>query len=114
MTQLLGWSIFGIIWGFTILGIILNAIDLKKYKKFSMICYLIMGWCIIFEMPVLLNLIGLTGCGLLLFGGIVYTIGAVLYGVRKKMQIHAFNISSMYICRKSIAIFMYFIICNVN
>ena len=34
-----GWTIFGIIWGVAILGIILNSIDLKKYKIFSMICY---------------------------------------------------------------------------
>ena len=43
----MGWTIFGIIWGAAILGIILNAIDLKRYKVFSMICYLAMGWCII-------------------------------------------------------------------
>lgn len=36
----LGWTIFGIIWAIAILGITLNAIDIKKYKVFSMICYL--------------------------------------------------------------------------
>ena len=44
----LGWTIFGIIWAIAILGIVLNSIDIKKYKVFSMICYLVMGWCIIF------------------------------------------------------------------
>ena len=48
----LGWTIFGIIWGFAILGIVLNSIDLKKYKVFSMICYLVMGWCIIVKVNV--------------------------------------------------------------
>ncbi|MDD2238584.1 MAG: hemolysin III family protein, partial [Bacilli bacterium] len=43
----LAWSLFGIIWGVAILGIIFNSIDLKRYKKFSMICYLTMGWCIV-------------------------------------------------------------------
>lgn len=80
----IAWIIFGVIWGFAILGIILNSIDLKKYKKFSMICYLAMGWCIIFKMPVLPNLLGWTGCTLLIAGGVVYTIGAILYGIRKK------------------------------
>ena len=42
-----GWTIFGVIWGLAILGIILNSIDIKKFKVFSMICYLLMGWCII-------------------------------------------------------------------
>ena len=43
----LGWTLFGVIWGFAILGIVLNSIDLKKYKTFSMICYLVMGWACI-------------------------------------------------------------------
>lgn len=81
-----GWIIFGVVWGFAILGIILNAIDLKRYKLFSMICYLAMGWCIIFKINVLPELITWTGFGLLLAGGVVYTIGAILYGVGKKVK----------------------------
>ena len=45
-----GWTLFGVIWGFAIIGIIFNSIDLKKYKKFSMICYLVMGWLIVVKM----------------------------------------------------------------
>jgi len=79
-----GWIIFGIIWGAAALGITLNAIDLKKYKVFSMICYLTMGWIIIFKVSLLPKLLGITGLALLLSGGIAYTIGAILYGVGKK------------------------------
>ena len=39
----LGWSVFGIIWGAAVLGVVFNSIDLKKYKVFSMICYFTMG-----------------------------------------------------------------------
>ena len=86
----LGWVIFGVIWGFAILGITLNAIDLKKYKVFSMICYLAMGWCIIIRGDLLPQLLGMSGFALLLAGGIVYTIGAVLYGVgKKKKYVHS-------------------------
>ena len=53
----LGWSIFGIVWAMAIIGIILNSIDIKKYKVFSMICYLVMGWCIIFKVNLLPSLI---------------------------------------------------------
>jgi hemolysin III len=80
----LGWTIFGIVWGLAILGIVLNAIDLKKYKVFSMVCYLLMGWCIIIKASVLPQLLGTAGFVLLLAGGIVYTIGAILYGAGKK------------------------------
>ena len=67
-----------------IIGIILNAIDLKKYKKFSMICYLGMGWAIIFKANLLPVLLPTGGLVLLVAGGIAYTIGAILYGVGKK------------------------------
>lgn len=82
----LGWTIFGIIWAMAILGIILNSIDIKKYKIFSMICYLGMGWCIIFTAKLLPLLLGIPGVILLVAGGIAYTVGAVLYGVGKKKK----------------------------
>lgn len=82
--NLTGWTIFSVIWILAIIGIILNAIDLKRYKVFSMICYLLMGWCIIIKVHVLPELLTMTGFILLLLGGIVYTIGAVLYGIGKK------------------------------
>ena len=91
----LGWVIFGVIWGFAILGITLNSIDLKKYKKFSMICYLAMGWCIIVRGDLLPQLLGIPGFALLLAGGLVYTLGAVLYGLGKK---HKYVHSIFHIC----------------
>lgn len=79
-----GWIIFGVIWAVAILGITLNSIDIKRYKVFSMFCYLIMGWCIIVKINVLPALLGMTGFSLLVAGGIVYTLGAIFYGVGKK------------------------------
>ena len=81
-----GWTIFGIIWALAIIGIVLNSIDLKRYRVFSMICYLAMGWAIIFKIALLPQLLGTTGFILLLAGGIVYTIGAILYIVGKKFK----------------------------
>lgn len=90
----LGWTIFGIIWGIAILGIVLNSIDLKKYRVFSMICYLGMGWCIIFTANLLPKLLGILGLVLLVTGGIAYTIGAILYGlgVKKKYMHSVFHL----------------------
>ena len=79
-----GWTIFGIIWAVAILGIVLNSIDIKRFKKFSMLCYLVMGWCIIVKANLLPQLLGMSGFILLLLGGIAYTIGAVLYALGKK------------------------------
>lgn len=91
----LGWSIFGIIWGVAILGIVLNSIDLKKYKIFSMVCYLVMGWCIICKVNILPQLLGNKGFVLLLGGGIIYTIGAILYALGKK---HKYIHSIFHLC----------------
>ena len=79
-----GWVIFGIIWGAAALGITLNAIDLKSYKVFSMICYLAMGWCIVMCAKQAYEVLGFGGTLFVLLGGVAYTIGAVLYGVGKK------------------------------
>lgn len=81
-----GWTIFGIVWGIAVLGIVLNAIDIKMFKKFSMICYLVMGWCIIVKINLLIEKLGNIGFGLLLAGGISYTVGAVSYGLGKKKK----------------------------
>ncbi len=91
----LGWTIFGVIWAMAIIGIIFNSIDIKKYKKFSMICYLVMGWCIIIKISILPQLLGNIGFILLVAGGLIYTLGAVLYGIGKK---HKYVHSIFHIC----------------
>lgn len=82
----IGWTIFGIIWASAIIGIVLNSIDLKKFKVISMILYLLMGWCIIFKGAILPSLLTDTGFILLLVGGIIYTVGAILYGLGRKIK----------------------------
>ena len=82
----LGWWMFGIIWTMAIIGIILNAIDLHKFRKISMVLYLVMGWCIIFSFKSLWSNMNHLGVFLILIGGIVYTLGAVIYGIGKKTK----------------------------
>ena len=82
----LAWSIFFLEWGLTALATTLTAIDLKKYSVFSMVCYIGMGWAIIPFWRQVLEVLGAVGFGLLLAGGIAYTIGSVLYGLGKKKK----------------------------
>lgn len=82
----IGWTIFGIILATTILGITLNAINLEKFKKISMVCYLCMGWLIIFAFKDIYNAVEKNGIILLAAGGIVYTIGAIIFGLGKKIK----------------------------
>lgn len=87
----LGWTLFGIVWGLAIIGIVLNSIDIKKYKIFSMICYLGMGWCIMAIAPKIKYILVPEALYMILAGGILYTIGAVLYIVgHKKKFFHTY------------------------
>ncbi len=80
------WIIFGTVWTAAILGITLNSIDIKAFKTFSAICYLLMGWAIVFAYKALPYLIENGGMWLLAGGGISYTIGAVIYYLFKKKR----------------------------
>jgi hemolysin III len=81
----LGWSLLGVEWALAILAATLTAIDLKKYNVFSMICYIFMGWGIIFFLPQALAVLTKPGFLILLSGGIAYTAGAILYGIGSKI-----------------------------
>jgi len=82
-----GWVLFGIIWAVTAFAATFTAIDLNKYKKLSMICYLGMGWCVVGFWSITYRAIGFGGALFLIAGGVLYTIGAVLYGLGKKKKL---------------------------
>lgn len=86
VNPVVGWLVFGFIWFMAIIGIIFNCIDLKRFRVFSMISYLGMGWCIVFAFKTTIKAIPAKGLLLLLLGGISYTLGAVLYGLGKKIK----------------------------
>ena len=88
--KVLGLTIFGVIWGLAAFGILLNSIDLRRYRVISMICYILMGWMIIFKAYLLPELLGIPGTVFLVAGGVLYTLGAILYGVGvKKKYMHS-------------------------
>ena len=78
------WIVFGVEWGCAMIAATLTAIDLKRYKAFSMVCYLAMGWAVAAILGMTLRAMGTAGFLWLLGGGLCYTVGAVLYGLGKK------------------------------
>ena len=60
------WVLMGIVWALAAVGIAFTAIDLNKYKVFSMVCYMAIGWCIVFKLPLLIQAIG---WGAAVYGG---------------------------------------------
>ncbi len=86
----LGWTLFGIVWTAAIVGITLNAIDLKSFHKFSAACYLIMGWSVLGAWKAVPYMIENGGIALLVTGGVCYTVGALFYYfLKKKRYMHS-------------------------
>lgn len=85
-----GIIMLSVVWSAGILGVVLNGISVKKFDKFSMVCYLAMGWVVIFAIKDVFLSQGTTVIALLGIGGIFYTVGAILYGIgKKKPYIHS-------------------------
>lgn len=79
----IGWVIFGTSWGLALTGIILKLFFTGKYNLISTIMYVLMGWVIVFAIKPLINNLPLEGLLWLFAGGISYTIGAILYSIKK-------------------------------
>lgn len=73
-------------WVMTALAITLTAIDLKKYKVFSMVCYICTGWAVLPFMAQTREVLTQPGFLLLLWGGIAYTLGAILFGIGSRLK----------------------------
>ncbi len=84
------WTLFTIVWLLALVAMVFTAIDHNKFKVFSMICYLGLGWLIVGFWDVTYRAIGLNGAIFLALGGVLYTVGAILYGVgKKKKYVHS-------------------------
>lgn len=81
-----GWSIFGIIWGYAILGIILTAVWIKAPRALTTSIYLAMGWVVLIAIYPLFKVFQeanlLYSLAWLVAGGIFYTIGGLIYGLK--------------------------------
>ena len=84
-----GWVIFGISWGLALTGIILKLFFTGKYNLVSTIMYVLMGWIIVFALKPLINELPFEGILWLVAGGISYTVGAILYSIKKIKFNHA-------------------------
>ncbi len=83
-----GLTIFGINLACGLLGILLNAISLKRWKRVSMVLYIVMGWLGVLAFPLILRRLTTVGFVFLLLGGIAYTVGVVFYRQKEKPYRH--------------------------
>lgn len=75
----LGWVLFGVIWGIAVLGIVFKVFFTKRFLVLSTIIYIVMGWLIVIAWKPLVTTLSPAGIHLLVWGGIIYTIGTIFY-----------------------------------
>ena len=85
----LGWVLFGIVWAAAILGIVFNSIDLEKFRKPSVVCYIAMGWVIVIAIKPMLEKVSALSLWFLLIGGLFYTFGIIFYVKKNKKYFHS-------------------------
>lgn len=86
----LAWTVFGCEWGLGLAAAAMTAIDLNRFSRASLICYIMMGWLILPVIRPTIETVGLTGFLWLLAGGVAYTVGAALYvGGKTRRYFHS-------------------------
>ncbi len=89
MRGLWGWSIFGIIWGLALVGIILEITPWRRYRSISISLYLLMGWAALTAIKPMISTVPAGGLTLLFTGGLAYTSGVIFYLWRSLPYNHA-------------------------
>ncbi len=84
-----GWTVFGILWAIVIFGAVMKIRNPKQQPKWVVLLYLIMGWTLLFILPLMLRSIPARGLWFILAGGLSYSIGVIFYLWRKMKYSHA-------------------------
>ena len=85
----LSWYLFVFVWIFALIGIILKLFFTGRFDKLSTAMYLLMGWQVVFFIKPLMKVLTNFGLNLLIIGGVFYTVGAMLYSIKKIPYNHA-------------------------
>jgi hemolysin III len=78
-----GWSLFGVIWGFALCGVIVQSIVIDVPRWITTSIYILMGWLVVVGLKPLILSLPAPGIWWLVAGGIIYSIGGAIYTVRK-------------------------------
>ena len=85
----LGWNMFLLVWFIALIGIVFKLFFTGKLKHVSTVMYVLMGWLVVFFISPLMNSLSDLGANYLIAGGVFYTIGAILYSIKKIPYNHA-------------------------
>ena len=74
-----GWSLFGVVWGLALLGMLQEIKPRSEARVLSLVIYAVMGWIVLVAVGPLLEALGTAGFLWLTAGGLLYTIGIVFF-----------------------------------
>ncbi len=97
-----GWTIFGIIWGLVVLGVVLESLPQKGNRVLSLVVYVLMGWLVLVALKPLLQALPGAGFVWLLAGGLFYTGGLVFYVFDEKVR-HFHGIWHLFVLAGSVS-----------
>ncbi|KGX91574.1 hemolysin D [Pontibacillus halophilus JSM 076056 = DSM 19796] len=83
----LGWTLFGIVWGIALVGVVFKVFFVKRFVVLSTVFYLLMGWIIVIAWGPLTETFPFGGMVYLVVGGVLYSIGTIFY-VWRSFQFH--------------------------
>ncbi len=83
-----GWSLFGMIWGLAVAGIIFKVFFINRFGVLSVIIYVLMGWMIVIAIRPVVDAVPMGGLALIVAGGLCYTSGLVFYAWKKLKYAH--------------------------
>lgn len=84
----MGWTLFGINTLCTVLGIVFNSINLKKFAGPSLVLYILMGWSVLISIKRVIELVPFYGMVFLVSGGLAYMIGIIFYKLKNIKYMH--------------------------
>jgi len=81
-----GWTLFGLVWGCAVLGILFKALVGVRHPRLSTVGYVVMGWLAILAIrPLMLN-VPILGLVLIATGGLLYTLGVIFYATDRRVR----------------------------
>ena len=97
-----GWSLFGVVWGLAIVGMMLEYLPRKGPRILPVVIYLLMGWLALIALRPLMQALPPAGLAWLVAGGMFYTVGVLFYGLDARLR-HAHGVWHLFVLAGSIS-----------
>jgi hemolysin III len=100
-----GWTLFGIVWGLALIGILQEIKPRSEARILSIVIYAVMGWIVLVAVKPLLAALGTAGFAWLASGGVLYTVGIIFFALEDRLR-HAHGIWHLFVIAGSLLHFV--------